>query len=83
MFKKLHQTHIKNVTPYAVGLVKTINECPNYNVRHPKQEDLPNIHLPIDDNHEYLPNANSLTKEQLIKALILIADNWRINWDFL
>lgn len=80
--KKWSLERWKNLTPYALGLVKTIAECPPCGKKHLEQGDNKSICRPTKKINKDTPKlAQSYTKKQIKEALKLKNDSKRINWD--
>jgi len=71
-----------NLTPYAMGLVKSIKDSPVCGVKHPKQKN-PSICRPsINTNKKkQIKLASDFNKKQLKKAIDIKKKNKNIKWN--
>jgi hypothetical protein len=70
-----------NLTPYAEGLIKSINQSPVCGKKHPNQKS-PSVCRPsVKVNNNTPKLASNYSKQQIKKAVDIKKQNKRINWD--
>ena len=73
-----------NLTPYALGLVDHVLDCPPCGKKHPEQGDVPSICRPTIKRDVDTPRlAQDYSKRQIIKALQMKTDRRPIDWNSL
>lgn len=70
-----------NLSGYALGLIDSIEECPPCGQKFEGQGDIPSICRPTVKVNKNTPDlAQSYSRDQMLKALLLKSDGWYIEW---